>query len=973
MLPTLAKTPTALAGTLAFLALAGTASAAPTVTVNSQVSPTRAVYADSALGAVTDNVIVAVTTPVGGTIRYTFTEVNGSTVSAAPPCVSDSASVAHCDMPAGTSTGADVNVGDGATAGAAQAVSLTADALWALRTTTLTGGPGNDTLTGAGGDDTLIGGGGQDDFHGGDGTDTVSYAAATAAQPVRAAIDGAQTSGIGCPGPSCEGDIVELDVENLVGGAAADVLIGSTANNQLRGGGGNDTLLGLLGDDALVGEAGDDLLAGGLGNDTFDGGAGSDTVDYSQDGRAGAVAVDLATITMTSVDGDSDVLNPGGTLSVENVTGTPYNDTLVGNGLANVLRGGPGNDTLTGHLGADAVAGDDGTDTFRYDDGDHDSGAIGASLNDVADDGAANEGDNLGSTVENVIGGNGNTTFAGSLARNVFTGGTGTDVVSWVARVDPVTASLVSNSGGPEGDTFTGIEGLTGGSGNDVLVGNAAANALSGGPGDDTLRGGLGADALTGDAGSDTADYSLDGRAAGVVVNLGTGTQQPVGGAAEDTLGTVENAIGTTGDDTLSGSDVANTLIGLGGTDNLLGQGGDDTLSPGAGNGDLVQGGIGSDTVSYAERDTSVTVTLDNVADDGAAGEEDNITASVENAIGGAGDDTLSADPAAGDLNVNNSFDGRGGNDTLIGLGGNDSLTGGPGSDSVSGGDGDDVLALVDATTDTALCGNGSDAVSADDIDLVNADCESVTRSATPPRPAPAADASAVSIGNGSAKEGDRGTTPLHLTVTMAGAQAAPVTVPYLTADGTAKAPADYDATGGVLTFAPGETSKRITVPVVGDTRHERDQTFTVNLGRPSGNAGLGTATGTATIVDDDVAGGAAGKAKKKPRRLTLRIRPPRDRALPYRFSASGLLKRPKGVGRKAGCRGKVRVRLKARSHTLRSRTARVRGNCRYRVTLRMSTAAGVPRSGRLRVVARFRGNRALRPRSARAVRVRAG
>jgi hypothetical protein len=80
------------------------------------------------------------------------------------------------------------------------------------------------------------------------------------------------------------------------------------------------------------------------------------------------------------------------------------------------------------------------------------------------------------------------------------------------------------------------------------------------------------------------------------------------------------------------------------------------------------------------------------------------------------------------------------------------------------------------------------------------------------------------------------------------------VTVGYATTDGTATAPADYTATSGTLTFAPGETAKTVTVAVVGDTVFEGDETFTLVLSSPvNGTLGAGQEQATATISNDDI------------------------------------------------------------------------------------------------------------------------
>ncbi|MDF8332582.1 M10 family metallopeptidase [Novosphingobium cyanobacteriorum] len=135
---------------------------------------------------------------------------------------------------------------------------------------TLAGGAGDDTLRGNGGDDalqggagadTLDGGAGNDALDGGDGVDTASYAASTAGVKVSLAISGYQATGAG--NDSLTG------IENLTGGAGADLLVGDGCDNRLDGGAGADKLLGDAGADVLVGGGGRDVLLGGAGGDTF--------------------------------------------------------------------------------------------------------------------------------------------------------------------------------------------------------------------------------------------------------------------------------------------------------------------------------------------------------------------------------------------------------------------------------------------------------------------------------------------------------------------------------------------------------------------------------------------------------------------------------------------------------------------------------------------------------------------------------
>jgi hypothetical protein len=110
-----------------------------------------------------------------------------------------------------------------------------------------------------------------------------------------------------------------------------------------------------------------------------------------------------------------------------------------------------------------------------------------------------------------------------------------------------------------------------------------------------------------------------------------------------------------------------------------------------------------------------------------------------------------------------------------------------------------------------------------------------------------------LSIRDGVATEGNSGRTLMTFTVTLSVAQDETVTVNYGTADGTATtADNDYLAAFGTLTFAPGETSKTITVEVIGDPTPEPDETFFVNLSGASANALIMDGQGFGTIRDDD-------------------------------------------------------------------------------------------------------------------------
>jgi hypothetical protein len=90
-------------------------------------------------------------------------------------------------------------------------------------------------------------------------------------------------------------------------------------------------------------------------------------------------------------------------------------------------------------------------------------------------------------------------------------------------------------------------------------------------------------------------------------------------------------------------------------------------------------------------------------------------------------------------------------------------------------------------------------------------------------------------------------------TVTLVSAYDQPLTVSLRTADGTATTAAgDYVAKSGTLTFAPGETTKTVTIEVKGDNRRESNETFYLDLFGNSANSLLLDGQGVGTIVNDD-------------------------------------------------------------------------------------------------------------------------
>ena len=150
--------------------------------------------------------------------------------------------------------------------------------------------------------------------------------------------------------------------------------------------------------------------------------------------------------------------------------------------------------------------------------------------------------------------------------------------------------------------------------------------------------------------------------------------------------------------------------------------------------GDTFNGDAGNDTVSYDGRRFGVSVTAgDNLANDGALGEQDNVRATVENIIGTAAADALTGNGLANELVGGDGADhlaGLAGSDAIFGGIGNDAIAGGAGNDELRGERGDDLIASNDAERDQVGCGAGTDEVLNDAIDTVEGDCETVS---TPP------------------------------------------------------------------------------------------------------------------------------------------------------------------------------------------------------------------------------------------------
>ena len=484
------------------------------------------------------------------------------------------------------------------------------------------------TLYGLDGDDLIAGGKKDDSLYGGDDVDTVVYSSTTQGVVVNLALteDHAKGAEIGT-------DQI-ADVENVVGGSGNDLITGNAAANFLSGGAGNDFLQAGAGDDVVEGGEGDDTLAGASAE------AAGDTAFYAN--ATAGVTVSLAvTARQDTIGAGKDKLQ-----SIENLTGSEFDDVLTGTFLDNVLTGLAGDDLLDGGGRSDLMLGGAGDDTYFVDyslDVVDETGGDGIdtvrssrTFNLSTATRAKGDIENLlllgsaaigatGNALDNVITGNsGNNILAGLGGADELIGGGGTgDTATYAISGAGVNVSLTTGTGSggdAEGDTLAEIEQLIGSNFNDTLEGNAAANVLVGGAGADTL--------------------SYASAAAGVSVNLAAPAAQNTLGAGVDTLSGFENLVGSEFDDTLTGTSKNNILAGLGGADELIGGGGT------------------TDTATYAESDAGVVVSLMTGLGSGGDAEGDTLF-TIERLIGSRFDDILEG--SAGNDQLYGEANGSGG------------------------------------------------------------------------------------------------------------------------------------------------------------------------------------------------------------------------------------------------------------------------------------------------------------------------
>jgi Ca2+-binding RTX toxin-like protein len=468
-------------------------------------------------------------------------------------------------------------------------------------------------------------------------------------------------------------------------------------------GDGNDNLLvGDGGADVIEGLGGNDTLRGLGGNDLLDGGAGDDIADYTF-AASGVVVRLFAGLTLNDGDGGTDTL-----VAIENVTGSAFNDTILGSAGANVLSGGDGQDYLIGLGGNDVLMGGTGManqlqgglgdDDYYVDANDtlvefagegHDRVftsqsrfVMAANLEDLTYM-ASGAFTGIGNAEDNVITGNiGNDVLSGGAGADSLDGDDGVDTADYSRAASGVIASLADGGASDDGDgstdTFTGIENLLGSAWDDDLIGDAGSNVLDGGDGYDLLVGGGGVDILRGGLDYDMADYS--GAAGGIVVKLNVGLATNDGDGASDQLISIEDITGSDFDDVIIGNTIDNYLYGGSGRDVLIGGAGDDLLEGGNGAANQLQGGLGDDRYFVEANDTLVE-------------------------FANEGYDSVATTQNRYTLRANFEELGFAGVGDFVGIGNaeDNSIVGGDGDDTLTGGLGDDIL----VGTSGCGCGGG--------------------------------------------------------------------------------------------------------------------------------------------------------------------------------------------------------------------------------------------------------------------------
>ena len=535
---------------------------------------------------------------------------------------------------------------------------------------------GNDTMNGAAGDDTLDGGTGSDRMVGGAGDDVylVDNELDTVVEGTGAGYD---TVALNVYAYSTFDYTLANNVENLEVNPAWMYLnndyyyyynygyyypvtvTGNALGNIIRGGTGPDYFMGMAGNDRLFGNDGLDTLDGGAGNDIMAGGAGSDTYyvntvgdkvfEYPVDGEIDLVISSINYVLGAHVEN----LQLAG---MANLNGT-------GNALDNRIIANSGNNVLTGQAGIDTVSYETATTKITV------------GLNTGAAQVTGGSGTDRIRKFENLVGGSAGDNLKGSTGANRIDGGPGADTMrgfagddTYVVNVagdrvaelagaglDTVESSITYKLGNNlENLTLTGTAAIngTGNALDNLIIGNSAANILNGG---------LGADSMQGGTGSDT--YHVD-NAGDVVVDVLDPYYYP-------DINTVITTISYT-----LGAHIDNLVLKGGatrGAGNYL-----DNVITANGNNNILNGGRGVDTLSYAGTSGAVTVSLAITAPQATGGSGNDAQRNFENLTGGSGNDSLTGS------SLDNVLDGGPGNDTLVGGKGSDTYVVNSGNDVIT-------------------------------------------------------------------------------------------------------------------------------------------------------------------------------------------------------------------------------------------------------------------------------------------------
>ena len=453
----------------------------------------------------------------------------------------------------------------------------------------LNGNPGDDTLDGGDGDDRVVGGPGNDTLYGGSGHDFLRGDNADGLIPGDDYIDGGAgfdratyynlNNGVtvslllqGAPQDTGQGWDTLINVEAISGSVFSDVLTGDDNDNWFTTGG-----AGLDGHtvttDTITANGGNDLIIAGFGNHILDGGSGTDTVGFAWIGNEvlGGITVSLGLQGAPQDTGQGSMTLSG----FENLSGSGFDDVLIGDSGANLLAGNAGNDVLTGGEGNDVLLGDGEVNMSP-------SNAGPATVFDERDYAGVDFYDSDGNMVflfegQDLYDANGN-----QLPRTDLVDEFGDPYSQFV--VNGITYDFYALVGSPAiSDGVVGNDILDGGDGDDTLIGGAGNNSLIGGAGNDSIDGGGGTDTLFYNTAAGPVDLDLQ---AGLAVEYAA---DEVTYLSTDTLVSIEYVVGSNFSDALVGSNDDNYFDGMDGDDLIVGMGGDDQIFGSAGN-DLLRG-----------------------------------------------------------------------------------------------------------------------------------------------------------------------------------------------------------------------------------------------------------------------------------------------------------------------------------------------------------------------------------------------